>query len=319
MAMKQNSVVAVIVTCNRLEKFKSAYNSILNQAIEHLIVVENCSTDGTRQWLADNKNSKTTVLNMEKNIGGAGGFHAGFKYAVEHIDAEWILCFDDDAYADSELIEKFSRHAFPEDVGGVASAVFLPNGSIAEMNRPGRNPFQSPGLLVKILFNGSKGFHLPDEVFQMPSYEIDFASFVGLFVRMEAIRTGVGLPRKELFLYADDLFFALAIRQQGHKILFRPELKFIHDTYTLVEQKKVYTPVWKAYYTYRNALLVYKKVSGLLFPFVLAVKMANWLICTRKYKNKKVYLHLMLIAIKDSLSKDFSRPHEEILALSKGF
>ncbi len=35
--------------------------------------------------------------------------------------------------------------------------------------------------------------------------------------------------------------------------------------------------------------------------------------------EKKVYLHLMLIAIKDSLSKDFSRPHEEILALSKGF
>ena len=55
--MKQNSVVAVIVTCNRLEKFKSAYNSIVSQAIEHLIVVENCSADGTRQWLESNKNT----------------------------------------------------------------------------------------------------------------------------------------------------------------------------------------------------------------------------------------------------------------------
>ncbi|WP_238986796.1 glycosyltransferase [Paracoccus sp. MKU1] len=45
-------VAAVVVTFNRLRHLKKTLARLLSEPLDHVVVVENGSTDGTRDWLA---------------------------------------------------------------------------------------------------------------------------------------------------------------------------------------------------------------------------------------------------------------------------
>ncbi|MFI4883559.1 MAG: glycosyltransferase family 2 protein, partial [Phycisphaerales bacterium JB064] len=139
-----------MVTWNRASEARRAIESVLAQrGIDlgnvHLVVVDNASTDGTTdtlaQWLrperlttndterahepafattsTDNTNSvglaSVTLVRNAANLGGTGGFNTGFQ-AVEHIiaadanvDFLWLL--DDDAIADANALASLLRTA----------------------------------------------------------------------------------------------------------------------------------------------------------------------------------------------------------------
>ena len=90
-------ICAVVVTYNRKELLKRCLDGVLNQSypVSHILVVDNASTDGTQAMLAQDY-PQLEVLNLPDNMGGAGGFHAGFKRAAE-IDCNLIWVMDDDA------------------------------------------------------------------------------------------------------------------------------------------------------------------------------------------------------------------------------
>lgn len=97
------STAAVVVTHNRLKLLKRCVTSILNQskAPVSIIIVDNNSTDGTAEWVA--QNDKLIYLH-QKNTGSAGGFHAGIGYAYTK-GHEYIWALDDDGYADTFCLE----------------------------------------------------------------------------------------------------------------------------------------------------------------------------------------------------------------------
>ena len=91
------NVVAVIVTFNRLEKLKICLEKTLENNFYRVVVVNNCSTDGTFKWLAEHNDPRLIVIDSKENLGGAGGFECGFRFAAERLlDANWLVCFDDD-------------------------------------------------------------------------------------------------------------------------------------------------------------------------------------------------------------------------------
>jgi GT2 family glycosyltransferase len=312
-------IAAVIVTFNRLDKLKLTVNKTLMGGVDHIIVVNNCSTDGTQKWLEDINDPRLQAIHLSKNTGGAGGFHVGFKEVVEHTDAQWIVCYDDDAYPADDFAENFRKlvPTLGDDIGGIGSAVYLPNGAIAEMNRPSRNPFNSVLLFIQAITKGRSGFHILDSDYTSSSpMDIDVASFVGAVIRTDLIRRSlISLPRKDLFIYGDDVLYMYSIREAGYRNVFIPQLRFYHDCVTLVNQQRHYYPLWKAYYTYRNGLDVYRHFSGSLFPLIAIVKIGGWLANTRYYPSKKTYLKCLFRAVWDGLRKDYSRSHDEITQL----
>jgi len=135
------------------------------------------------------QNPKLTYINALENTGGAGGFYKGFKCALQKYNADWIVCFDDDAYPEEGAIEKFINSHFPNDVGGVVSAVFLPNGDISEMNRPSIDPFSDWRIVVQIIKKGTAAFHIGNKNYRVKDQiDVDAGSFVGLFIRKEVIK-----------------------------------------------------------------------------------------------------------------------------------
>lgn len=323
--MKKNTV-AIIVTYNRLDALKLTLESTLRQAFYKVVVVNNLSTDGTREWLdslGDGKldQERLITIHSKKNLGGAGGFHQGFHYAAEQLpQADWLVSFDDDAYPENGMLDTFNAADIPSEVGAVAAAVYLPSGQISEMNRPSRNPFWHLDEFLGASLKGRHGFHVDDSAYKetLPM-EIDASSFVGFFLRLSLVREGhIGLPRSELFIYADDIIYVLEMRKAGFKHLFLPSLRFSHDCQTLIEQQDVYHPLWKVYYLFRNRLEMYRIASGIFYPFLLLVKIPTFFSTVRYYEKheRKLFLRVAAKAIWDGLRRNYSKTHQQVVALS---
>lgn len=292
-------VAATIVTYNRLEKLKKAISSVLAQEIDYVVVVNNASTDNTKDWLAGLSDERLHILNLEENTGGAGGFYHGCKYVTENLDADWVLIYDDDAYPQEDLIDSFQKLEPGDDVGAISCAVLHPDSQIADFNRPGLNPFRSWGSLLKYFTDKDSHYLSYSQLEHSNAIPVDYSSFVGLFVRTDLMRSKLGLPRKELFIYCDDWLYTLELSKLGYKNLYYSDLVFYHDSATFVDSYDA--QIWKKYYAYRNSLLFYKAAAGLTFPIVFILKLSKWLFDTRLYKKKKEYLGTLIRACKDGL------------------
>nr|MCR5545643.1 glycosyltransferase [Lachnospiraceae bacterium] len=78
-------ITAVVVTYNRLELLKENIEALRHQSVPDLsiLVVNNASTDGTKEYLDEVANNQIGVLHLEENMGGAGGFYYGMKKAYK--------------------------------------------------------------------------------------------------------------------------------------------------------------------------------------------------------------------------------------------
>ena len=314
------SLVAVVVTYNRLSHLKVGIEALSRQDCDAVVVVDNCSTDGTREWLLEEaaRDERLDVVLAPCNLGGAGGFELGFRHAQERYRPEWLVCFDDDAYPQPGAFRAFLDSDL-EGIDAAAAAVYFPDEGICEMNRPSLNPFWHWRLFLKTVFGqGRRGFHLEDADYRSKTAtDIDSTSFVGFFVRGEMV-TRVGLPEGRLFIYGDDVLYALNVRRQGGRIAFLPWVRFTHDCSTFSTHEKTFEPLWKAYYTYRNGLRVYHTAAGWLFWLFLPFKIMRWLINARHYDDSRPYLRLTGTALKDAATGRYNRSHEAVLKMARG-
>lgn len=87
-------IAALIVTHNRIGLLKEAVQAVRAQSVQagKIIVLNNGSTDGTREWL-----DAQTDLHVihQANLGCSDGFATGFREACR-MNADWIWAMDDD-------------------------------------------------------------------------------------------------------------------------------------------------------------------------------------------------------------------------------
>src|SRR4029079_18265248 len=97
------SVCAIIVTFNRVKLLERCVNALLTQTRrpDKILVVDNGSTDGTREWL---QSRPEVEFITQSNEGSAGGFATGIRRAlgmgVYHL---WVM--DDDGWAEGDCLE----------------------------------------------------------------------------------------------------------------------------------------------------------------------------------------------------------------------
>ena len=192
MEKKEIKVAAVVVTYNRLELLKECIEALRNQTYENLdlVIVNNGSTDGTGEWLATQKD---LIVITQENLGGAGGFNTGMRYAAEH-DYDYCWVMDDDVICDRDTLSEMfnAASAIKEDWGFLCSSVVDKNG----------NPCNTP-----LILNWSRNKY-PDwpRYLKYGMVEVMNATFVSVFVPTENIRK-YGLPIKDFFIWGDDTEF----------------------------------------------------------------------------------------------------------------
>ena len=84
---------------------------MLNQtrSIDKIIIVDNGSSDGTKEYLSNLKGENIQIIYQE-NLGGAGGFHTGLKAAYEQ-EYDWIWLMDDDVEVASDCLENLLKYS----------------------------------------------------------------------------------------------------------------------------------------------------------------------------------------------------------------
>ena len=198
------NIAAVIVTYNRIEYLKKSLEMYVNQSYRprRIIVVDNCSTDGTTDYLKDWKireegiNKK--VIYLESNQGGSGGFYAGLEDALRYDDIDWIWVADDDAFPSLDAFEK------AKDFINLNEKLISESAAICGVCRfDGHiSPIQR-SILKKTLF-GIQEFPISEKYYEGKDYfEINLYSFVGTIMKKENLKIA-GLPRKDFFIYQDD-------------------------------------------------------------------------------------------------------------------
>mgnify|MGYP003836068641 CR=1 FL=1 len=319
-------LVAVVVTYNRLEMLKKTLVRLLEtppEALEAVLVVDNACTDGTTEWLAEQRDPRLSIIRSETNIGGAGGFEIGMRAALERFDPDWLVVMDDDARPCPGALEGFHAAPRPDDLAP-AAAVYFPDGGICEMNRPSINPFWRPRVFLRTLWRGMTGqgsrdgYHIPYAAYTAEGpTDIDLTSFVGLFLSRRMVET-VGLPDGHLFLYGDDVIYTLGLRKAGFRIQFDPDLRFEHDCSTFEnDRRRVFRPLWKVYYTYRNGLLMYRRAAGPLFWLLVPGAALKWALVGRRYgADRRRYNRLLRRALLDALREDTRLTHAQVLELA---
>ncbi|WP_251423727.1 glycosyltransferase family 2 protein [Veillonella agrestimuris] len=185
-----DTIAAIVVTYNRKQLLLENVNALLQQTIKDkvtIVIIDNNSTDGTHESLMPFiENQSITYINTGENLGGAGGFQFGMKYAVEQgFDFVWIM--DDDCIPQNTSAEELLKayHSVNGKCGFLSSKVLWKDKSICTMNVPRATMYKN----------------VTD--FDSPMVPCVMASFVSFFVSSDVVKE-VGLPIKEFYIWTDD-------------------------------------------------------------------------------------------------------------------
>ncbi|WP_341809792.1 glycosyltransferase family 2 protein [Lactiplantibacillus plantarum] len=189
------STCAIIVTYNRLELLKECLEAINGQTrtVDYVLIVNNCSTDGTKEYLSSIASESNIIYNSPTNMGGAGGFSKGIKIATERTNCDYFWIMDDDTIPSSNCLEALLSHAteLNNKFGFLASNVRWKDGT------PTNLPMIGSDWSIKV----SSGL-----------IELQTASFVSLLVQCQSVRS-LGLPYKEFFIWDDDAEYTMRLGQ----------------------------------------------------------------------------------------------------------
>jgi GT2 family glycosyltransferase len=271
-------IIAVIVTYNRLELLKKCVNAVKEQTRkpDSIIVINNGSTDGTGEWLAE----QSVFTYTQKNEGGAGGFSSGINQAYSY-GANWIWLMDDDTIPQVSALEELLLALNKLDpqhnkVGFLSSSVLWTDGNIHEMNRT--YPLKDKKKLANLSLTSKAALPL-----------IQFGTFVSMLLSSKAVEK-VGLPIKEFFIWSDDVEYSKRIIDSGLAGAAVKSSIAIHETpvnHISNVFKDSHTHIWKYKYGLRNELYTKRYHIGelqfwitwvhrmFIMPFRIAVNRKN--------------------------------------------
>ena len=260
-----NNLDIVIVTYNRLEKLKKALRcySLQTASFRNLVVVNNCSTDGTAEylekWIGEIKESGSSlftpiIITTSTNSGGSGGFYLGEKKAME-LGADWVFVADDDAYAAPDMVERFYEYIETHDTSktaAVCAAVHNIDGSVCLYHR---DTYATEKVeFIDFIDCFAKKYvrnHSVLSDYDKESFSVDILSYVGSFLNAQALRK-VGLVNPNYFIYYDDTEHSFRLRKYGN-IDVVPAIKITHEGGAASTKAAGNVIVdWRSYYLIRN-------------------------------------------------------------------
>ena len=294
-------VIAVVVTFNRLALLQDLVVRlgeviIREDRLVEVIVVDNASTDGTTDWLAQHAPSYVVPRALPDNRGGAGGFSEGLELAMERgADLAWLM--DDDSLPDPSCLSRLLEHEGLDFWGPV----------VVDREREDRLvfPIRLPG--------GARVVHdLADVTAAATGGLIRdvVIPFNGVLVTRD-LYDRIGTVRGDYFIWGDDHEYRLRAEQAGARIATVVDARVLHPSVgelgtPMMGGRTTYnhTPSeLKAYCLGRNNLLNLKTYKG--WPHALAfVAKTVWFYTFTKRDPKR--LRLMLGAMRDGLRGDFT-------------
>ena len=299
--MKKYSICGVVVTYNRKELLLRNINSLLNQSYPvDIVIYDNASTDGTYDYLKENRIidlPNVTYVKSEHNLGGSGGFYEGEKIAYEKgYDYIWLM--DDDGYCVNKdtllkLIENINEKKTRLNSLVICDTEkMLPTFNIGGCKTYEEIKIQSEGGAILGVGNPYNGTLVPRECFDE-----------------------IGFTDQRFFIYGDEYDFAARSKKAGYywktiidSVYYHPVNRNVLKEFSLFGHKFDVKdqPFWKWYLETRNS--TYNSITHnnnrLIFYFYLRA-----IIVSLNSKDKILKrLYYGFLGVNDAFKNNFDRP-----------
>lgn len=260
-------VAAIVVTYNRLHLLKVCVDFLKKQTykIDKIIIVNNGSTDGTFEWLL---NQNDIIVINQDNSGSSGGQYTGIKYAYDN-GYDWYWCMDDDGRPDVNCLKLLiSDSSLIKNCGAIGPTVL----AIEDNSKLAFDHVDKENNLITSFSDLKKLSDINGIIYDRVNF------FNGVLISREAV-TISGLPKKDMFIWGDEIEYNARIYSNGMKCLSTINAMFYHpkDRVNYYNQiffgklmRIIYNGNPRDYYVYRNHFYVIYKYNGLLtFSYVL--------------------------------------------------
>lgn len=282
-------LAAVIVTYNRKNLLDENIRMLLKQtqAFDRIFIVDNCSNDGTPEYLRQQgwmEDPRFVYVKTAANIGGAGGFYTGTKAAFE-AGADWIILMDDDgAAADEYTFECLYQKA--QRLHTENPKLFV-------------NSLVQQGDLLS--FKMGSNYTVAEALASAEDGILDGEAnpFNGTLVSRELVAE-IGYPNPDFFIKGDEVNYKQRAFAAGARVVTVTDSRYIHprpDTQErVVLGKKVPFFVeapWKEYYAARNFTWMYKQngwYKAIAFELVFVKLLAIFTMKCKKFATVKMLL-----------------------------
>ena len=248
-------LAAVIVTFNRKNLLGENIRMLLKQTrpFDKIFIVDNCSTDGTPEYLAEQgwmDDPKFVYVKTHANIGGAGGFYTGTKAAFE-AGADYIVLMDDDGKAADEFtFERLVREA--ERLHAENPKLFV--NSLVRQGELLSFKMGSRYTVAEALAAAKDGLLYGEA-----------NPFNGTLVSRELVAE-IGYPNPDFFIKGDEVNYKERSFAAGARVATVVDSDYIHPRPETNERAVLGRKVpffveapWKEYYAARNFTYMYKQ------------------------------------------------------------
>ena len=224
------------------------------------------------------------LIKNDRNYGFAEGNNIGIRYALQTLNADFILLLNNDTVVDKDFLgEMINLGEINENIGIVGPKIYY---------------YDDPDTIWciggKIDWKLARGLHVGTNEADNGQYnrteEFDYVSGSAFLVKREVIDK-VGLMDRKFFLYFEESDLALRASKNGYKSVYAPEAKIWHKVsksggglskpiglYYITRNRWLFMKKWAKRSNY-IFFVVYQAVGAIIFPIVLSIY----------YKNRKLF------------------------------
>lgn len=200
---------------------------------DHIIVVDNCSTDNSMSELRTYETELIRVIQTDRNGGYGYGNNWGVKYAIENYASKYVLITNPDVDYSEDVVSILEKDIISKkNVGVVAPKMRNKDGSYSPLGA-----WKIPSLAQVVLIN-AKHPNKMAKVFGTRKYqdllhwkgvhEVECVPGSMLLVDTNAFISS-GSYDENIFLYGEETVLGIRMKESGFITLLDTNVSFLHN------------------------------------------------------------------------------------------
>jgi len=250
----------VIVSFNNLNCLKDCISSIKRSTarVDNIIVVDNNSIDGTRNWLKVQKD--LTLYLLDTNRGGSYAYNFGISEAIK-MGLNYIMTTDEDTIFSPKCIQTLYEKVTSENLDFALPKVLNLDGKQNKNNST-------------ILKNG----------------DVYLSTYIGALFSKRVFQI-VGLPYKNLFRFYDDIIFFLKLYNQKNicgVLVEDAQIYHLSQGISLEEYFKDFQKTKHSKYFVRNHFFFLRKRDGYMKSILIFFRLLRYKKSSKFYTSRLI-------------------------------
>ncbi len=211
-------VIAVVVTYNGTEWYERCFGSLAasSQPVT-TVVIDNGSTDGTREWFRMQDSERMKIILSDTNLGFGQANNKGISIAIAE-GADYVFLLNQDAWVEPDTIECLIKFQQDNKEYGILSPVHL-NGKGNKLDRNFSMYLNKaePDIISDLFLKATKKV-----------YSCSYVNAAAWLMSMDCIKK-VGGFDPIFFHYGEDENYCQRVLFHGLKIGILPDAVIYHD------------------------------------------------------------------------------------------